>query len=135
MKRSRIQHWIQRLEKERSTDGTWAEAIRRDRTTAVTLPGFAEETKPIRDEVFYRVSYQGYLAREERHIEKMSHVEKIRIPQSLIYMSVKGLRRESAVKLTEAKPLTLGQASRISGVNPADISVLMVLIEAMRDPS
>ena len=47
-------------------------------------------------------------------------------------MSVRGLRRESALKLAEFKPYTLGQASRISGVNPADISILMVLIESGR---
>jgi tRNA uridine 5-carboxymethylaminomethyl modification enzyme len=62
----------------------------------------------------------------------MSNVEKIRIPESLDYMQIKGLRKESALKLAALKPYTLGQASRISGVNPADISILMVLIEAQR---
>jgi tRNA uridine 5-carboxymethylaminomethyl modification enzyme len=57
-------------------------------------------------------------------------VEKIRIPPDLDFLAVRGLRRESAVKLAEFKPFTLGQASRISGVNPSDISVLMIVIEA-----
>jgi tRNA uridine 5-carboxymethylaminomethyl modification enzyme len=48
------------------------------------------------------------------------------------FLSVRGLRRESALKLAELKPQTLGQASRISGVNPADVSVLMILIAAQR---
>jgi tRNA uridine 5-carboxymethylaminomethyl modification enzyme len=59
-------------------------------------------------------------------------VEKIRIPSGLDFLSVKGLRRESALKLAEFKPYTLGHASRISGVNPTDISILMVLIESGR---
>ena len=62
----------------------------------------------------------------------MGQIEKIRIPNGLDFMSIRGLRKESALKLTQFKPYTLGQASRISGVNPADISILMVLIEAGR---
>ena len=61
----------------------------------------------------------------------MRHVDKIKVPQDIDYQLVKGLRAESAEKLSHIKPLTLGQASRISGVNPADISILMVYVEAM----
>jgi tRNA uridine 5-carboxymethylaminomethyl modification enzyme len=82
----------------------------------------------------YRIIYQGYLNREKRQIEKLGHIERIRIPSSLDFLSVPGLRRESAMKLAEFKPYTLGQASRISGVNPSDISILMVRIEAGRGP-
>ena len=131
-KRGRIRHWIERLERERTANGSFGDAIRRDQAAAMAHTEFANEPKPIRDEVIYRIAYDGYLAREQRQIEKFAHVEKIRIPDSLNYLSVRGLRRESAVKLAELKPLTLGQASRISGVNPADISVLMVSIEAGR---
>jgi tRNA uridine 5-carboxymethylaminomethyl modification enzyme len=70
--------------------------------------------------------------REERQIQKLGHVEKIRIPPGLDFLSIRGLRRESALKLAEFKPYTLGQASRISGVNPTDISILMILIESGR---
>ena len=80
----------------------------------------------------YRVVYHGYLTREKRQIEKLGQVEKIRIPANLDFLTVRGLRRESALKLAEFKPYTLGQASRISGVNPTDISILMVLIESGR---
>ncbi|MGA3007797.1 MAG: tRNA uridine-5-carboxymethylaminomethyl(34) synthesis enzyme MnmG, partial [Opitutaceae bacterium] len=88
----------------------------------------------IRDEVTYRVAYKGYLSRELRQIEKMGEIEKIRIPNDIDYRSVRGLRLESALKLDQFRPGTLGQASRISGVNPADISILMVLIESARRP-
>jgi tRNA uridine 5-carboxymethylaminomethyl modification enzyme len=57
-------------------------------------------------------------------------VEKIKIPATLDYISIPGLRRESAQKLQLQRPQNLGQASRISGVNPADINILMVLIAA-----
>lgn len=86
----------------------------------------------MRQEAIYRVAYQGYIEREERQVEKLSQVEKIRIPDDLDYLSLRGLRRESALKLADLRPMTLGQASRISGVNPADISVLMVWIESGR---
>jgi tRNA uridine 5-carboxymethylaminomethyl modification enzyme len=81
----------------------------------------------------YRVAYQGYLEREQREVERLKHVEKIRIPLELDYSAIPGLRRESAMKLSHIKPLTLGQASRMSGVNPTDISLLMVAIEAGRE--
>lgn len=85
-----------------------------------------------RAEVEYRVTYAGYLAREERQIARLADVEKIKLPADLDYASVRGLRAESRAKLAAARPVTLGQASRISGVNPADISVLMVLCSAKR---
>jgi tRNA uridine 5-carboxymethylaminomethyl modification enzyme len=80
----------------------------------------------------YRTYYQGYIAREERQVEKLAQVDLIRLPSDLNYMEIRGLRKESAFKLAQIKPLTLGQASRISGVNPADISVLMVYVAATR---
>ena len=70
--------------------------------------------------------------REQRQIDKLSEIENIKIPPQIDFLQVRGLRKESAQKLAEVKPYTLGQASRISGVNPADISILMVFIEAGR---
>ncbi len=130
-KRKAITDWIKRLETTRGPTGTWAEIIRRDRTT-ILPQDFTDQPRAVRDEVIYRVSYQGYLAREERQIEKLSRIEGIRIPKSLNFLSISGLRKESALKLTDMQPMTLGQASRISGVNPADIVVLLITIEAGR---
>ncbi len=131
-KQASIAHWQNHLEGSRGQGGTWGDLIRRREVgSEVALPAeFAKETPEVRLEVMYRVLYQGYLEREMRHVEKLSHAEKIRIPAGLDFMAVRGLRRESALKLAEAKPFTLGQASRISGVNPADISILMVRIAA-----
>ncbi len=131
-KQDRVLHWIEFLEKNKTTGGTWADGIRRDRVGAPVPEDFARESAPIRDEVLYRVSYQGYLLREQRQIDKLSHIEKIRLPASMDYLAIRGLRRESALKLAEFKPMTLGQASRISGVNPSDISILMVFIESSK---
>ena len=131
-KASRISHWVNYLENNRSTGGTWGDVIRRDKSAAVPPPDFAGETKEIRDEVLYRVTYRGYLERELRQIEKLQNVDRILLPGDLDYLSIPGLRRESALKLQEFRPYTLGQASRISGVNPADISILMVRLEAQR---
>jgi tRNA uridine 5-carboxymethylaminomethyl modification enzyme len=129
-KRDRIAEWIGFLERTRVQGAAWADHIRK-RSPETGLPeDFIRESRTIRDEVLYRVIYQGYLAREERQIQKLGHAEKIRIPPELDFLSVRGLRRESALKLAEFKPYTLGQASRISGVNPSDIGILMVLIAA-----
>ncbi len=127
-----IAYWVAFLEKNRTHGGTWGDAIRRDRQAASLPEVFLKVPNAIRDEVIYRVGYQGYLAREQRHVEKLSHIDKLRLPANINYMTVRGLRRESALKLTEIKPMTLGQASRISGVNPSDIGILMILIQAGR---
>lgn len=85
-----------------------------------------------RDEVLYRVVYAGYLEREQRQIARLAHVEKVKIPADFDFATVRGLRAESRAKLLAARPVTLGQAGRISGVNPADISLLMVALESRR---
>ncbi len=111
-----------------------ASATDQDVWTAVVahLPELTALAPADRAEVHYRVTYAGYLAREERQIARLADIEKIKIPADLDYATVRGLRAESRAKLAAARPVTLGQASRISGVNPADISVLMVLCAKRR---
>ena len=122
--------WVDRLEKERHAGETHALHLRRSRSQVDLPEALRREARGIRDEVFYRVVFKGYLERELKQIEKLKHIDKVRVPKSFDYTSVKGLRLESAQKLAEVAPQTLGQASRISGVNPADISVLMVWLES-----
>ena len=137
-KREEMLKWQEYFEKTRieGGQGTWGDAIRRIITgnaPAVQYPAeFLALSRAIQEEVLYRVSYAGYLAREERQIAKLSQIEKIKIPPSIDYQQVRGLRRESALKLDRIKPQTLGQASRISGVNPSDISLLMIIISAAK---
>jgi tRNA uridine 5-carboxymethylaminomethyl modification enzyme len=132
-KAERIGTWVAFLETNRYQGITWATIIRQSGDTKQLPSDFFRESPQIRHEVLYRITYQGYLNREQREVERLRHVEKIRIPLAIDYMAIPGLRRESALKLSQIKPLTLGQASRMSGVNPTDISLLMVAIEAGRD--
>lgn len=99
------------------------------------IPEAGELSPADRAEVDYRVTYAGYLAREERQIARLADIEKIKLPPDIDYTTVRGLRAESRAKLAEARPVTLGQASRISGVNPADISVLMVYCSSHKQPA
>ncbi len=132
-KKKHIEQWADFFEATRYNGATLGDLVRRNGRGEPAFPsGFSEEGPFIREEVLYRVAYRGYLSRELRQIEKLQEIEKIRIPDEIDYLTVRGLRRESALKLTQARPDTLGQASRISGVNPADISILMVLIESAR---
>ena len=129
-KRKKIQTWIERLEKERSEGSTYAEHLRRSRSQDDFPDELKAEPREVCDEVHYQVVFKGYLEREKKQIEKMKHIDHIRIPDGFDYSDVKGLRGESADKLSKIMPRTLGQANRISGVNPADISILMVHLEA-----
>ena len=131
-KASRIRKWVEFLDSNRCNGITWATNVRRLGQESSLPDDFLRESPQIRDEVLYRITYKGYLDREQREVERLRHVEKIRIPIEIDYMAIPGLRRESAVKLSQIKPLTLGQASRMSGVNPTDVSLLMVAIEAGR---
>ncbi len=132
-KRQLIQSWVTKFETTRAGDGgLWADAVRRDRGTNALPEEFLRESAPVQAEVIYQVAYQGYLNRETRQVEKLSHLEKINIPHNFNFLSLNGLKKESAQKLCRIQPSTLAQASRVSGVNPADISLLLVTIEASR---
>lgn len=83
----------------------------------------------VSEQVEIQVKYQGYLARQESAIERFERMEKKRLPLDFPYLEINGLSREAAARLNEIKPSSVGQASRVSGVNPADISVLLVYLE------
>lgn len=129
-----ITHWQNYLESQKTKGGTWGEYLRRSPASSDLPADFLALPKDVREEVLYRVVYRGYLDREERQIEKLKEVEKIKLPADLDYLKIPGLRRESALKLQQFRPVNLGQAGRISGVNPADLSVLMVLLAANKPP-
>ncbi len=131
-KRGAIDTWVQRLESERTTGGLWADLLRRQGDAAPLPDELRAAPAAVRDEVLYRVRYRGYLERELRQIEKLGQIDRVALPPDLDYLTIPGLRRESAQKLQQFRPVTLGQASRISGVNPADISILLVRLEAAR---
>ncbi|MFT4204560.1 MAG: tRNA uridine-5-carboxymethylaminomethyl(34) synthesis enzyme MnmG [Chitinophagaceae bacterium] len=73
-----------------------------------------------------QIKYERYIEKEEELVERMSQMENLRIPDNFDYSKISALRKESMLKLSQIRPQTLGQASRISGVNPSDIQILMV---------
>ncbi len=131
-KKTRIEQWLSQLDAPAAGPAGWGDRLRRGAPVDGLPPAFLAESEPVRQEVLYRIRYRGYLERELRQIERLRETERIRIPDSIDYLATRGLRRESALKLQQIRPATLGQAARISGVNPADISILMVLIAAGR---
>ena len=80
------------------------------------------------------IRYEGYIRRQRSEAEKMHRNEDKRLPENIDYQSISGLRLEARQKLSQTRPQNLGQASRISGVSPADISVLMIWLAAHRTP-
>jgi len=94
-------------------------------------PDLPEVEEQVAEEAETRVKYDGYIKRQERHVEKMRYMESVRIPQSIDYYKVHGLSTEVRQKLDKIRPVSLGQASRISGVTPAAIMALQVYMKKM----
>ena len=86
----------------------------------------------IREQLEIAKKYKGYIDRQLKHVEKFNKLEDWKIPEWVEYKKINALSTEARAKLAQHKPLSLGQASRIAGVSPADISVLMIHIEAGR---
>ena len=78
------------------------------------------------------VKYSGFISRQIKDVERFMHLEKIKIPNSIVYTDIPGLSNEAKEKLSRLRPLTLGQASRISGVTLAAISILMIYLKKER---
>lgn len=89
-------------------------------------------SKEVREQVDLSIKYEGYIKIQLEQVEQMRKLERKALPNDLDYSQIKGLRLEAIEKLNKIKPLSVGQASRISGVNPADVSVLLVWIEQNR---
>ena len=83
----------------------------------------------VAEQVNIQIKYEGYIKRQEQQVNQFHKLETRKLSPSFNYEQVKGLRKEAAQKLNLYKPISIGQASRISGVSPADISVLLVYME------
>ena len=109
------------------------ELLRRPQISYKDLAPFDPERPDLPYEVFEQVEisvkYEGYIKKQEAQIREMRRIESKRIPEDIDYSALKGLRLEAVEKLSKIRPQNLGQASRISGVNPADITVLNILLE------
>ena len=99
----------------------------------IRLGQIGEEIEPeIQEQLEIHVKYEGYIQKQLKQVEQFKKMEKVKILPDMDYSQVKGLKIESVQKLQKLQPENLGQASRISGVSPADISVLMVYLEKRR---
>ena len=86
----------------------------------------------VKEQVEINLKYEGYIKRQMKQVEQFKKLEAKKIPEDLDYEKVGSLRIEARQKLEEYRPVSIGQASRISGVSPADISVLLVYLEQYR---
>ncbi|MGM0842568.1 MAG: tRNA uridine-5-carboxymethylaminomethyl(34) synthesis enzyme MnmG [Bacillota bacterium] len=93
------------------------------------VPSEIELDPDVEEQVEIQVKYEGYIEKSLQQVDKMKKMENKRIPENIDYSAISGLASEARQKLIEVQPLSLAQASRISGVNPADISILLVYIE------
>ncbi|MEC9488737.1 MAG: tRNA uridine-5-carboxymethylaminomethyl(34) synthesis enzyme MnmG [Halanaerobium sp.] len=93
------------------------------------VPELPELKADVREEVEIQIKYDGYIDRQLQQVERFRKFEEKKIPEDIDYQKLDNLRKEAREKLEKVKPLSLGQASRISGVSPADISVLMIYLE------
>jgi len=112
------------------------ELLKRPELSYEDLEEIDEERKELPfsvvEQVTIQIKYEGYIKRQMAQVEQFKKNEKRKIPADLDYNSIKGLRIEAKQKLSQIRPESIGQASRISGVSPADISVLMIYLEQMR---
>ena len=95
-------------------------------------PGAPALDKAVREQVEITVKYEGYIRRQQRQVEEFEQLEKHALPDDMDYSDIQGLRLEAREKLSAVRPLNLGQASRISGVSPADIGALMIWLQSHR---
>lgn len=112
---------------------TLAELVRRPELDYIMLNELDSERPDLPDDVIEQVNinikYEGYIKRQKKQVEQFKKLEKRKLDPEFDYTEIKGLRLEAAQKLNLYKPVSIGQASRISGVSPADISVLLVYFE------
>ena len=118
------------------TGTTLAELVRRPELEYVMLTEIETNRLPLPNDVMEQVDinikYEGYIRRQKQQVSQYKKLENRKLQAEFDYAEVKGLRREAIQKLNLYKPLSIGQASRISGVSPADISVLLVYLEQMK---
>jgi tRNA uridine 5-carboxymethylaminomethyl modification enzyme len=113
-----------------------ADLLRRPQVTYDDIAPFDPErpalSRAVTEEVEIQVKYAGYLARQEKQVEVFRKEEQTKLPEGIDYMSIHGLRVEAREKLQAIRPVSIGQAGRISGVSPADIAVLLIYLEQNR---
>lgn len=96
------------------------------------VPTETELSEDVKEQVEIQIKYSGYIEKAMQQVERMKKMEDKKIPENIDYDAINGLASEAKQKLKDVRPLSVGQASRISGVNPADVSILLVYLEQGR---
>ena len=119
-----------------NTGSKMAELLKRTEITYKDLEEIDEDRPElsiaVKEEVEIQIKYEGYIKMEEEQVEKFKKLENKKLSEEIDYSSIKGLRIEAMQKLNKIKPTSIGQASRISGVSPADINVLLIYLQIKR---
>lgn len=129
-----VQEYLEKIgSTELKSSATLAELIRRPELTYEMLKGIDTDRPSLPDDVCEQVNiyikYEGYLQRQMKQVEQFKKLEQRKIPENMDYDSVPSLRIEARQKLKQYQPSSIGQASRLAGVSPADISVLLIYLE------
>jgi len=129
-KRQAITRELKRLHETRSGSETLAQLLRRPEVSYSSLPMRNHSlTEDVAQQVEISIKYEGYITRQEAEVQGFRNIEAKRIPAGFDFNSIPSLRLEARQKLNTIRPATLGQASRISGVSPADIGILVVWLK------
>lgn len=133
-KRNRIAELRKVLETTHTAEGSLAKWLRRPEASWVDLPADlrAAHDPEIWELVEIDVKYEGYIRRQGELVERTRRADGKRIPDEIDYLAISGLKREAQMKLQSIRPRTLGQAGRISGITPADVSLLAIWLEKVR---
>ena len=135
-KQNAMQSELLRLDTVREGATTLTQLLRRTETSYSSLPGAKTDLpEGVAEQIEIAVKYAGYIERQEQEIGKFKTMEDKQIPEWLDYERVPSLRKEARSKLQQIRPRTLGQAARISGVSPADVSIVMVWMKRGPQPT
>ena len=134
-KQRSIGDWVEKIKNIRFQQVSMDQYLRRPEVSLKDVLGIMNEQigdTDVENQVETEIKYVGYVQREEGAIHRMKQYDEKKIPVSISFQDIKGLGREAREKLDKVKPTSLGQAARISGVTPCDISLLAVYIEKIK---
>jgi len=137
-KQKEINEWVERIKKNKFKQISLDQYLRRTEVNlndVLIILNEQIQDKEVKNQIEIEIKYSGYVERENGMVNRLRQYEEKKIPVALVYTEIKGLSREAKEKLERIKPLSLGQASRISGITPCDLSVLAVYIEKLKRSS
>jgi tRNA uridine 5-carboxymethylaminomethyl modification enzyme len=134
-KENQVQSWIEKIKSSRHQQITMEQYLRRNEVSLKDVLGILNEEiedAEVANQVEIEVKYSGYVNRELLMVDRLKKYEEKKIPAAIDFKDVKGLSREAQEKLGKVRPISIGQASRISGITPCDLSLLAVYIEKQK---